>query len=86
MSVKKGYFIDEFLVMIEKYCCGCDVYVVGVMNVGKLMLINWIIVNNIGLKDLIMIFWFLGIMLDKIEILLDDGYMMVDIFGIIYFE
>ncbi|MCG0732073.1 GTP-binding protein YqeH [Lactiplantibacillus plantarum] len=85
-SAKKGHSIDELLAMIEKYRRGRDVYVVGVTNVGKSTLINRIIANNTGLKDLITTSRFPGTTLDKIEIPLDDGHMMVDTPGIIHPE
>ena len=83
-SAKKGHAIDDLLAMIDKYRRGRDVYVVGVTNVGKSTLINRIIANNTGLKDLITTSRFPGTTLDKIEIPLDDGHKMVDTPGIIH--
>lgn len=40
ISVKKLYEMMELLEKIEEYCDGWDVYIVGVINVGKLMFIN----------------------------------------------
>lgn len=85
-SAKKGNSIDDLLALIEKYRRGRDVYVVGVTNVGKSTLINRIIANNTGLKDLITTSRFPGTTLDKIEIPLDDGQKMVDTPGIIHPE
>lgn len=85
-SAKRGNAIDDLLALIEKYRRGRDVYVVGVTNVGKSTLINRIIANNTGLKDLITTSRFPGTTLDKIEIPLDDGHKMVDTPGIIHQE
>lgn len=86
VSAKKNYQIDSLLADIEKYRQGRDVYVVGVTNVGKSTLINTIIKQRTGVKDLITTSRFPGTTLDKIEIPLDDGHQLVDTPGIIHEE
>ena len=63
---------------------GRDVYVVGVTNVGKSTLINAIIKEITGEKDIITTSRFPGTTLDKIEIPLDDGSYIFDTPGIIH--
>ena len=69
---------------IEQYRKGRDVYVVGVTNVGKSTLINAIIQEITGDKDVITTSRFPGTTLDKIEIPLDDGSFIYDTPGIIH--
>lgn len=84
VSAKKNHQIDQLLDTVEKYRQGRDVYVVGVTNVGKSTLINQIIKQRTGVKDLITTSRFPGTTLDKIEIPLDDGRKLVDTPGIIH--
>ncbi|WP_444810765.1 GTPase, partial [Streptococcus canis] len=63
---------------------GRNVYVVGVTNVGKSTLINAIIQEVTGDKDVITTSRFPGTTLDKIEIPLDDGTFIFDTPGIIH--
>ena len=84
VSAKKNHQIDELLDTIEKYRHGQDVYVVVVTNVGKSTLINQIIKQRTGVKDLITTSRFPGTTLDEIEIPLDDGHRLVDTPGIIH--
>ncbi|MFD2308384.1 ribosome biogenesis GTPase YqeH [Enterococcus termitis] len=83
-SAKKPQEMEELLEMIEKYREGRDVYVVGVTNVGKSTLINQIIKQTAGVKDVITTSQFPGTTLDKIEIPLDDGHFLIDTPGIIH--
>lgn len=83
-SATRGHSIDKLLAAIEKYRKGRDVYVVGVTNVGKSTLINQIIKQSTGMQDLITTSRFPGTTLDKIEIPLDDGSLLVDTPGIIH--
>ena len=53
VSAKKNHQIDHLLDVIEKYRHNRDVYVVGVTNVGKSTLINQIIKQRTGVKELI---------------------------------
>lgn len=84
VSAKRNHQIDGLLKQIEKYRENRDVYVVGVTNVGKSTLINQIIKQTTGVKELITTSRFPGTTLDKIEIPLDDGHKLVDTPGIIH--
>ena len=76
--------IKELIQRIEALRKGRDVYVVGVTNVGKSTLINAIIKEITGDKDVITTSRFPGTTLDKIEIPLDDGSYIFDTPGIIH--
>ena len=84
VSAKKNHQVDQLLDMIERYRHHRDVYVVGVTNVGKSTLINQIIKQRTGVQELITTSRFPGTTLDKIEIPLDDGHLLVDTPGIIH--
>ena len=84
VSAKRNHQISDLLELIEKYRADRDVYVVGVTNVGKSTLINQIIKQTTGVKELITTSRFPGTTLDKIEIPLDDGKQLVDTPGIIH--
>ncbi|MCI1974835.1 MAG: ribosome biogenesis GTPase YqeH [Limosilactobacillus sp.] len=84
VSAKKNHQIDNLLEVIDKERQGRDVYVVGVTNVGKSTLINQIIKQRTGIKELITTSRFPGTTLDKIEIPLDDGHQLIDTPGIIH--
>lgn len=83
ISAKTNFDIDRLLDQIEKYRKGKDVYVVGVTNVGKSTLINSIVRQSTGIKELITTSRFPGTTLDRIDIPLDDGKLLVDTPGII---
>lgn len=83
-SAKKANEMENLLKKIEEYREGRDVYIVGVTNVGKSTLINQIIKNTAGVKDVITTSQFPGTTLDKIEIPLDDGHFLIDTPGIIH--
>lgn len=83
-SAKKNHEIDELLAVIDKYRAGRDVYVVGVTNVGKSTLINQIIKQQTGIKELITTSKFPGTTLDRIEIPFDDEHFLIDTPGIIH--
>ena len=72
-SAQNHQAIKDLIEKIEKLRKGRDVYVVGVTNVGKSTLINAIIKEITGEKDIITTSRFPGTTLDKIEIPLDDG-------------
>jgi ribosome biogenesis GTPase YqeH len=74
----------ELLDQIEYLREGRDVFVVGVTNVGKSTLINSIIKETSGVKNLITTSRFPGTTLDKIEIPLEDGHFLIDTPGIIH--
>ncbi|MBP1040495.1 ribosome biogenesis GTPase YqeH [Vagococcus sp. BWB3-3] len=83
-SAKKPLEMETLLETIEKYRQGRDVYVVGVTNVGKSTLINAIIKSTAGVQELITTSQFPGTTLDKIEIPLEDGKLLIDTPGIIH--
>lgn len=83
-SAQNRQSIKEVIEKIEEYRKGRDVYVVGVTNVGKSTLINAIIQEITGDKDVITTSRFPGTTLDKIEIPLDDGSYIYDTPGIIH--
>ncbi|EOT46969.1 MULTISPECIES: ribosome biogenesis GTPase YqeH [Enterococcus] len=83
-SAKKASDIESLLETIETYRKGRDVYVVGVTNVGKSTLINQIIRQTAGVKEVITTSRFPGTTLDKIEIPLEDGHFLIDTPGIIH--
>lgn len=83
-SAQNHHAIKELIQRIEKLRKGRDVYVVGVTNVGKSTLINAIIKEITGDKDVITTSRFPGTTLDKIEIPLDDGTYIFDTPGIIH--
>ncbi|MBF0699816.1 ribosome biogenesis GTPase YqeH [Streptococcus danieliae] len=76
--------IKDLIEKIDRYRKGRDVYVVGVTNVGKSTLINAIIQELSGDKNVITTSRFPGTTLDKIEIPLEDGRFMYDTPGIIH--
>ncbi|MEW4354486.1 ribosome biogenesis GTPase YqeH [Streptococcus pneumoniae] len=83
-SAQQKEAIKELIEKIEKLRAGRDVYVVGVTNVGKSTLINAIIQEITGDKDVITTSRFPGTTLDKIEIPLADGSYIYDTPGIIH--
>lgn len=83
-SAQNKYAIKELIERIDQLRQGRDVYVVGVTNVGKSTLINAIIQEITGDKDVITTSRFPGTTLDKIEIPLDDGSFIFDTPGIIH--
>ena len=83
-SAQNKQAIKELMEKIESHRKGRDVYVVGVTNVGKSTLINAIIQEITGDKDIITTSRFPGTTLDKIEIPLDDGSYLFDTPGIIH--
>lgn len=83
-SAQNKQAIKDLMEKIEHYRKGRDVYVVGVTNVGKSTLINAIIQEITGDKDIITTSRFPGTTLDKIEIPLDDGSHIFDTPGIIH--
>ncbi|GAA3615288.1 ribosome biogenesis GTPase YqeH [Secundilactobacillus similis DSM 23365 = JCM 2765] len=84
LSAKTNHSVDQFLQKVDKYRGDRDVYIVGVTNVGKSTLINQIIRQNTGARDVITTSRFPGTTLDKIEIPLGDDHVLVDTPGIIH--
>ncbi|WP_161979236.1 ribosome biogenesis GTPase YqeH [Streptococcus sp. S784/96/1] len=83
-SAQNHHVIKELIERIDDLRKGRDVYVVGVTNVGKSTLINAIIKEITGDKNVITTSRFPGTTLDKIEIPLDDGSYIFDTPGIIH--
>ncbi|EFR43898.1 ribosome biogenesis GTPase YqeH [Streptococcus pseudoporcinus] len=83
-SAQNNYAIKDLIASIDKLRRGRDVYVVGVTNVGKSTLINAIIQEISGNKNIITTSRFPGTTLDKIEIPLEDGTYIFDTPGIIH--
>lgn len=83
-SAQNKLAIKDLIEKIESYRKGRDVYVVGVTNVGKSTLINAIIQEITGDKDVITTSRFPGTTLDKIVIPLDDGSYIFDTPGIVH--
>ncbi|MGT2935062.1 ribosome biogenesis GTPase YqeH [Streptococcus castoreus] len=83
-SAQNKYAIKELIERINHLRKGRDVYIVGVTNVGKSTLINAIIQEIAGDKEVITTSRFPGTTLDKIEIPLDDGTFIFDTPGIVH--
>lgn len=84
ISAKKNTNVDELLALINQYRGNKDVYIVGTTNVGKSTLVNSIISMSSKIKNLVTTSRFPGTTLDRIEIPLDDGAMLIDTPGIIH--
>ncbi|XIF20333.1 MAG: ribosome biogenesis GTPase YqeH [Acetilactobacillus jinshanensis] len=84
VSAKTNQQVDHLLEKIDQYRHHRDVYVVGVTNVGKSTLINQIIHQNTGTRELITTSRFPGTTLDQIKIPLADGHQLIDTPGIIH--
>lgn len=84
VSAQNKFAIRDLIHAIDHHRRGRDVFVVGVTNVGKSTLINAIIQEVTGDKDIITTSRFPGTTLDKIEIPLDDGAHIYDTPGIIH--
>lgn len=83
ISSTKGIGIDHLKKSIEKYRKNQDVYVVGTTNVGKSTLINRLIQDTIGERNIITTSYFPGTTLGFIEIPLDDHTAIIDTPGIV---
>lgn len=84
VSAKNNQSVDELLAAINQKQHGRDIYVVGVTNVGKSTLINQIIHQTSGEKEVITTSKYPGTTLDLIKIPLDDGKSLIDTPGIIH--
>lgn len=83
ISAKKGYNLDDLMMIIDKYRNNRNVYVVGCSNVGKSTLINSIIKKYTdNTKDVITTSKLPGTTLDLVEINLTKNYKIVDTPGI----
>lgn len=83
ISAQKGIGISELLEAIQQYRNNEDVYIVGTTNVGKSTLINKLIEQSVGEKDVVTTSRFPGTTLDLIDIPLDDDSFMYDTPGVI---
>lgn len=84
VSAKTNQSVDDLLKAISKHQKGRNVYVVGVTNVGKSTLINQIIQQSTGEKQVITTSKFPGTTLDLIKIPLEDGKELIDTPGVIH--
>lgn len=83
ISADKGWGIEELMSTIEQKRNQQDVYIVGTTNVGKSTLINKLIEQSVGEKDIVTTSRFPGTTLDMIDIPLDETTFMYDTPGII---
>lgn len=83
ISAQKGWGIDDLLTSIDQNRNKQDVYIVGTTNVGKSTLINKLIEQSVGEKDVVTTSRFPGTTLDLIDIPLDEKTFMYDTPGII---
>lgn len=83
ISAKKNHGIDQLLKTINRYRTTENVYVVGTTNVGKSTLINRLIENTSGEKEVITTSRFPGTTLDLIDIPLGDGSYIFDTPGVV---
>jgi len=83
ISSTKGLGVDQLKGSIEKYRENKDVYVVGTTNVGKSTLINRLIQDTTGDRNIITTSYFPGTTLGFIEIPLDDSTAIIDTPGIV---
>lgn len=83
ISAHKGIGIERLIETIEKYRENQDVYIVGTTNVGKSTLINKLIEQTVGEKNVVTTSRIPGTTLDMIDIPIDDTHYMFDTPGII---
>ncbi|MFO3701355.1 ribosome biogenesis GTPase YqeH [Staphylococcus felis] len=83
ISAMKGHGLKELMASIDKYRQNEDVYIVGTTNVGKSTLINRLIEESVGEKDVVTTSKVPGTTLDMIDIPLDDTSLIFDTPGII---
>lgn len=83
ISAKQKKNINGLLKYLAEQAGKKDIYFVGTTNVGKSTLVNAIIQELGDVKDLITTSRFPGTTLDKIEIPLEEGNLLVDTPGII---
>ncbi|WP_412520932.1 ribosome biogenesis GTPase YqeH [Staphylococcus simulans] len=83
ISAEKGFGIQDLLEAIQQHRKQEDVYVVGTTNVGKSTLINKLIEQSVGEKNVVTTSRFPGTTLDLIDIPLDDHSFMYDTPGVI---
>ncbi|GLB46757.1 ribosome biogenesis GTPase YqeH [Philodulcilactobacillus myokoensis] len=84
ISAKTNQYVDQLFKTIDQLRGHRDVYIVGVTNVGKSTLMNQLIRQNTGIRELITTSRFPGTTLDQIKIDLNDGHQLVDTPGIVH--
>ncbi|MFB9860700.1 ribosome biogenesis GTPase YqeH [Salinicoccus siamensis] len=82
VSAMKNEGIDKLIERLSKLSEGKDIYVVGTTNVGKSTLINRLIENTSGDKEVITTSRFPGTTLDLIDIPLDGNAFIYDTPGV----
>ncbi|RMC24192.1 MULTISPECIES: ribosome biogenesis GTPase YqeH [unclassified Lactobacillus] len=82
VSAKKQKNLEKLISYLDIESRSQDVYFVGMTNVGKSTLLNAIIDQMGDIQDLITTSRFPGTTLDKIEIPLENGHLLVDTPGI----
>lgn len=83
LSAQHNKGIQDLIDAINKVRRNEDVYIVGTTNVGKSTLINRLIEQSVGEKDVVTTSRFPGTTLDMIDIPLDETSFMYDTPGII---
>mgnify|MGYP005829507771 FL=1 len=83
VSAMKNEGIDKLVDKLSGYADGKDIYVVGTTNVGKSTLINRLIENTSGDKEVITTSRFPGTTLDLIDIPLGGGAFIYDTPGVV---
>lgn len=83
VSATKGYGLTDLKGKIERHRNRQDVFVVGTTNVGKSTLINKLIQDSTGMRNVITTSYFPGTTLGFIEIPLDDHSALIDTPGIV---
>ncbi|WEV44234.1 ribosome biogenesis GTPase YqeH [Lactobacillus sp. ESL0684] len=82
VSASKKKNLDQLIAYLDQKSHAEDIYFVGTTNVGKSTLLNAIIDQMGDIKDLITTSRFPGTTLDRIEIPLENGHLLVDTPGI----
>ncbi|HLQ70928.1 MAG TPA: ribosome biogenesis GTPase YqeH [Bacillota bacterium] len=83
LSASKEIGFEELKKKMETYRKNDDVYVIGTTNVGKSTLINQLMKQTTGDKDVITTSYFPGTTIGFIEIPLDGKHVLVDTPGIV---
>ncbi|UXR68621.1 ribosome biogenesis GTPase YqeH [Staphylococcus sp. IVB6246] len=83
LSAMKGYGVDDLMQAIEKHRNQQDVFIVGTTNVGKSTLVNKLIEESVGEKNVITTSKVPGTTLDMIDIPIDEHSFMYDTPGVV---
>ncbi|WP_240666712.1 ribosome biogenesis GTPase YqeH [Longirhabdus pacifica] len=84
ISAKRDSGLENVVHTLESIRNGRDVYVIGATNVGKSTFINGLIRNFSDLDEQLTTSQYPGTTLNKVEIPMDDGSVIVDTPGIVY--